>query len=110
MAGEVVSRPPFGSMYWTAGQQLAHMTANGASLRTGDLFASGTVSGPQLRDRGSLLELSWGGTEPLALTGGRQLSFLQDGDTVVLRASAAAPGGGRLRLGEVAGTITPAVP
>ncbi|MFI5100382.1 MAG: fumarylacetoacetate hydrolase family protein [Actinomycetes bacterium] len=61
LEGTVVSRPPFASMYWTPGQQLAHMTANGASLRTGDLFASGTVTGPAPNQRGSLLELSWGG-------------------------------------------------
>ena len=59
--GEVVSRPPFAGMYWTVAQQLAHLTVNGASLRTGDLFASGTVSGPDREQRGSFLELSWNG-------------------------------------------------
>jgi fumarylacetoacetase len=63
----LIARPPFAGMYWTAPQLLAHMTANGASLRTGDLFASGTVSGAEKRQRGSLIELSWGGTEPLLL-------------------------------------------
>ena len=63
--GEVVSRPPYRSMYWSPAQMLAHLTVNGASLRTGDLFASGTVSGPERDQRGSLLELSWGGKEPL---------------------------------------------
>jgi fumarylacetoacetase len=110
LAGEVVARPPFSAMYWTPGQQLAHLTVNGASLRTGDLFASGTVSGPQPHERGSLLELSWGGREPFALPGGRSVTFLEDGDTVVLRASAPAVGGGRLTLGEVAGTVLPARP
>ena len=57
-------------MYWTPAQQLAHLTVNGASLRTGDLFASGTVSGPERDQRGSLIELSWGGTEPLPLADG----------------------------------------
>jgi fumarylacetoacetase len=61
----VVSRPPFATTYWTPGQQLAHLTVNGASLRTGDLYASGTVSGPEVDQRGSFLELSWGGREPL---------------------------------------------
>ena len=65
--GFEVSRPPFASMYWTPAQQLAHLTVNGASLRTGDLFASGTVSGPARAEVGSFLELSWNGTEPVAL-------------------------------------------
>ncbi len=64
--GEVVSRPPYRTMYWSPAQMLAHMTVNGASLRTGDLFASGTISGPEPDQRGSFLELSWGGTEPFA--------------------------------------------
>jgi fumarylacetoacetase len=78
--GEVVSRPPIASQYWTAAQQLAHLTVNGASLRTGDLFASGTVSGPARDECGSLLELSWNGTEPLTLADGSTRSFLEDGD------------------------------
>ncbi len=80
--GSEVSRPPFASMYWTGAQMLAHMTVNGASLRTGDLFASGTVSGPDADQRGSLLELSWNGTEPITLADGSTRSFLEDGDTV----------------------------
>jgi fumarylacetoacetase len=107
--GEVVSRPPFRTMYWTPGQQLAHLTVNGASLRTGDLFASGTVSGPERDQRGSLLELSWGGSEPLRLASGRELAFLEDGDTVVLRAAAPGVDGVPLTLGEVAGRVEPAV-
>ena len=109
VAGQVVSRPPYATTYWTPGQQLAHMTSNGASLRTGDLFASGTVSGPDLHERGSLLELTWDGREPLVLEGGRELGFLADGDRVVLRATADATDGGRLSLGMVAGTVLPAV-
>ena len=102
--GEVVSRPPYASMYWSPAQMLAHLTVNGASLRPGDLFASGTVSGPEPGQRGSFLELSWGGTEPF----GDGRTFLEDGDTVTLRATAPGSGGGRLALGEVTGTITPA--
>jgi fumarylacetoacetase len=109
VAGSVVSRPPFAGMYWTPGQQLAHLTSNGASLRTGDLFASGTVSGADLHERGSLLELTWDGREPLVLPGGRELGFLADGDTVVLRATAPGTDGGRLTLGPVAGTVLPAL-
>ena len=64
--GQVVARPPFATMYWTPAQMLAHMTVNGASLRTGDLFASGTVSGPEPGQRGSLIELTANGTQPFA--------------------------------------------
>jgi fumarylacetoacetase len=100
--GSIVSRPPYASMYWSAAQMLAHMTVNGASLRTGDLYGSGTVSGPDREQRGSLLELSWGGSEPFTLDDGSTRTYLQDGDTVVLRATA-----GSIALGEVAGTIIP---
>ncbi len=102
--GEVLSRPPYASMYWGPAQMLAHLTVNGASLRTGDLFASGTISGAEPDQRGSLLELCWGGREPLA--GGR--TFLEDGDEVVLRYSAPGTDGGRITLGEVRGRIDPA--
>ena len=107
--GEVISRPPFATMYWTPGQQLAHLTSNGASLRTGDLFASGTVSGPVRGERGSLLELSWGASQPFTLASGRAVTFLEDGDTVVLRADAAALDGTRLSLGAVTGTVEQAL-
>jgi fumarylacetoacetase len=80
-----VSGSGFAGMYWTVAQQLAHLTVNGASLRTGDLFASGTVSGPRREERGSLLELSWNGTEPIDLGDGVTRTFLEDGDEVILR-------------------------
>ncbi|RNM13686.1 fumarylacetoacetase [Nocardioides pocheonensis] len=102
--GEVVSRPPYAAMYWSPAQMLAHMTVNGASLRTGDLFASGTVSGDEREQRGSFLELSWGGTEPF----GDGRTFLEDGDEVTLRATAPGALGGRLALGEVTGRVEPA--
>jgi fumarylacetoacetase len=105
--GETVSRPPYASMYWSPAQMLAHLTVNGASLRTGDLFASGTVSGAEPGQRGSLLELSWGGAEPFT-SGGRERTFLEDGDTVTLRATAPGTNGGRIAFGEVTGTILPA--
>ena len=70
---------------------LAHLTVNGASLRTGDLFASGTVSGPERDQRGSLLELTWNGTEPLKLADGTTRSFLLDGDRVTIAATARRP-------------------
>jgi fumarylacetoacetase len=108
--GEVVSRPPFATMYWTPDQMLAHLTVNGASTRAGDLYASGTVSGPEPGQRGSLIELTWNGAEPLKLSDGSERSFLEDGDTVTISATAPAVGGGRLSLGEVTGTIHPARP
>ncbi len=106
--GTVVSRPPFATMYWTADQQLAHLTVNGASLRTGDLFASGTVSGPEPGQRGSFLELSWSGRDPFTLDDGTTRSFLEDGDTVTLRATAPGAGGTRIGFGACTGTIRPA--
>ncbi|MFL6022184.1 MAG: fumarylacetoacetate hydrolase family protein, partial [Marmoricola sp.] len=106
--GELVSRPPYAAMYWSPAQMLAHLTVNGASLRTGDVFASGTISGDERAQRGSFLELSWGGAEPF-LAGGRERTFLEDGDEVILRASAPGALGGRIALGEVTGRITPAL-
>jgi fumarylacetoacetase len=103
--GELVSRPPFREMYWTPAQQLAHLTVNGASLRTGDLFASGTVSGPERAQRGSLLELSWNGTEPLTLGDGSTRAFLEDGDVVTITAWAPSAGGGRIGFGDVTGRV-----
>ena len=104
--GHLVSQPPFAAMYWTPAQMLAHMTSNGASLRCGDLYASGTVSGDRPDQRGSLLELSWNGTEPIDL-GGQSRDFLADGDEVVISASAPGPHG-RIGLGEVRGVVRPA--
>jgi fumarylacetoacetase len=107
--GEVVSRPPFADMYWTVAQQLAHLTGNGAALRTGDLFASGTVSGPERNQRGSFLELSWNGAEPVTLADGSTRSFLEDGDEVSISAWAPGPDGTRIGFGSVSGRILPAV-
>ncbi|WP_369137451.1 fumarylacetoacetase [Modestobacter versicolor] len=106
--GELVSSPPFREMYWTAAQQLAHLTVNGASLRTGDLFASGTVSGPGARERGSLIELCWGGAEPLTLADGSTRTFLEDGDVVTISATAPGPDDSRIGFGEVTGQVLPA--
>jgi fumarylacetoacetase len=104
--GHVISRPPFASMYWTGAQMLAHMTINGASLRTGDLFASGTVSGPLPEQRGSLIELTWAGSEPLTLPDGGVRTFLENGDEVAITATAPGPDGTVVGLGEVRGRIT----
>ena len=106
--GTVVSRPPFAAMYWTGPQLLAHLTSNGAALRTGDLLASGTVSGPAPDQAGSLLELSVNGTRPVPLADGTSRTFLADADVVTIAATAPSTGGGRLTLGEVTGAVVPA--
>jgi fumarylacetoacetase len=106
--GTVVSRPPFPAMYWTGPQLIAHLTSNGACLRTGDLLASGTVSGPAPDQAGSLLELSANGTRPVPLSDGTSRTFLADGDVVTITATAPSTGGGRLTLGEVTGAVRPA--
>jgi fumarylacetoacetase len=107
--GEVVSRPPYARMYWSPAQMLTHMTVNGASLRAGDLFASGTISGPNPDQRGSLIEMSWNGTEPLHLADGGTRTFLEDGDTVTITGRARGRDGVSIGFGEVTGTVAPAV-
>ncbi|TDE32548.1 fumarylacetoacetase [Actinomadura sp. 6K520] len=105
--GQVVSRPPYREMYWSPAQMLAHMTVNGASSRTGDLFASGTVSGPEKDQRGAFIELTWGGKEPVTVNG-EPRTFLEDGDEVTITATAPGPSGTRIGFGEVTGRILPA--
>ena len=107
--GTLVSSPTYAGMYWSPAQMLAHMTVNGASLRDGDLFASGTISGSEKHTRGSLMELTWNGQEPLALGDGSTRAFLQDGDIVTVTGWAPGPEGARIGLGEVVGTIGPAI-
>ncbi|AIJ22141.1 fumarylacetoacetase [Amycolatopsis methanolica] len=104
--GQEVSRPPYREMYWSPAQMLAHMTVNGASSRTGDLYASGTISGPEKNQRGAFIELTWGGKEPIEVNG-ESRTFLLDGDEVAITATA--PGSeGRIGFGEVRGRILPA--
>lgn len=105
--GAVVAHPPYAQMYWSPAQMLAHLTANGASIRPGDLYASGTISGPAPDQRGSFIELSWGGTEPISI-GDDSRTFLADGDEVTITATAPGPAGRRIGLGEVSGRILPA--
>jgi fumarylacetoacetase len=102
--GDVISRTSGRNLYWSIEQQIAHATVNGASLRTGDLLASGTISGAEAGSRGSLIELTWNGAEPLELSDGSARTFLEDGDEVVLRGHA-----GSVELGDVRGTIVQAV-
>jgi fumarylacetoacetase len=106
---QLVSRPPYSAMHWSPAQLLAHLTVNGAALRTGDLYASGTVSGPDRGQRGSLLELAWNGADPLKLPDGSARSWLDDSDEVTISATAAGPDGTRIGLGEVHGQILPAI-
>jgi fumarylacetoacetase len=97
--GALVARSNTRHLYWSVSQQIAHLTVNGASLRTGDLLATGTISGPEREERGSLIELSWNGAEPIELPDGSTRTFLEDGDEVVLRGDP---------LGEVRARIEPA--
>ena len=108
--GFTISRPPYATMYWSPAQMLAHLTVNGAALRTGDMYASGTVSGPEPGERGSLIELGWNGTTPVSLPDGTSRSWLLDGDEVTITASAPGPKGIRIGLGSAIGGILPAVP
>ena len=103
LSGTVISRTNARSLYWTMPQQLAHATVNGASIRTGDLFASGTISGLDPGSEGSLIELTWNGERPVRLADGSERTFLEDGDEVVLRGSA-----GEVQLAEVRGSVQPA--
>jgi fumarylacetoacetase len=107
--GTVVSRPPYRTMYWSPTQMLAHLTVNGARLSSGDLFASGTTSGAEPDTRGSLLELTWSGAQPLRLDDGSTRTFLEDGDTVTITATAPGPAGAVVGLAEVSGTVRPAL-
>jgi fumarylacetoacetase len=106
---QLVSRPPYAAVHWSPAQLLAHLTAGGAALRTGDLYASGTVSGAEPGERGSLLELSRNGTEPVTLPDGTVRAWLEDGDEVSITATAPGPDGTRIGLGEVRGQILPAI-
>jgi fumarylacetoacetase len=107
-APQVVSRSNLRHLYWTLGQLVAHHASNGCNLRAGDLLGTGTVSGPTRDSRGCLLELTWRGTEPIALPGGEERRFLEDGDEVVFRGWCEREGATRIGLGECRGVVTPA--
>ena len=91
--------------YWTPAQLIAHHTVNGCNLQPGDLLGSGTLSGPEAAEAGSLMELTSGGKQPIRLPNGEQRSFLEDGDTLVMRGWCERPGAVRIGLGEVSGTV-----
>ena len=107
--GHLIATLPYAAMYWSPAQMLAHLTVNGASLRSGDLYASGTISGPEPGQRGCLIELAWNGEQPITLPDGSTRSWLLDNDEVTISATAAGPDGSRLGLGSVIGSILPAV-
>ena len=98
-SGQIVCRSNFRHMYWNMRQQLAHHSVNGCNLRAGDMMASGTISGPEKGSFGSMLEISWRGTEPVAMPDGTERKFILDGDTVIMRAP---------YFGEVSGRLLPA--
>lgn len=105
---EVLSRSNFKYLYWSIAQQLAHATANGATISPGDLFASGTISGAEPNSYGSLIELTWRGQKPLHLVANETRTFLEDGDEVTMTGYCEAPGKPRIGFGSVSGTVAPA--
>src|SRR6266850_5905269 len=102
-----ICRTNFKYMYWSSVQQLVHHASSGCAMNVGDLLGSGTISGPEKHQRGSLLEISWNGTEPVELAAGVKRTFLEDGDSLVMRGWCQGDGY-RVGFGEVEGTITPA--
>lgn len=107
-AGDCISRSNFAdAAYWTVAQLVAHHTVNGCALAGGDLFGSGTLSGPRPEQAGSLLELTVGGKQPLTLSTGETRTFLQDGDSIVLRGFCKRDGARRIGFGECRGTVLP---
>ena len=104
----LLSRSNTKDLYWTIGQMLTHHASNGCNLQTGDLMATGTVSGKDKNERGCLLELTWRGTEPLELPSGEQRRFLEDGDEVIMKGFCEREGFRRIGLGECRGRILPA--
>lgn len=108
IAPECLSRSNFNDAYWTVAQMVAHHTVNGCNLLPGDLFGSGTMSGAREGSQGALIEITRGGAEPIRLENGEERAFLEDGDTVILRAHCAREGCARIGFGEAAGTVLPA--
>ena len=104
--GDTIARTNYNEMYYSAAQQLAHHTTSGCPMRVGDLLGSGTISGPERGNRGSLLELSWGGKEPFETTSGKR-SFIEDGDTLTLQGTARGEGY-QVGFGQCTGTVLPA--
>jgi fumarylacetoacetase len=104
----LLSRSNTKDLYWTIGQMLTHHASNGCNLQTGDLMATGTVSGKEKGERGCMLELTWRGKEPVDLPSGEQRRFLEDGDEIIMRGFCEREGFRRIGLGECRGRILPA--
>jgi fumarylacetoacetase len=100
-----LSETDFSNLYWTFSQMIAHHTSNGCPIRPGDLIGSGTVSGPESRNRGCLLEITEGGRQPIALPDGETRTFLEDEDEIILRGFCDAAGYRRIGIGECRGRI-----
>ncbi|HUL68220.1 MAG TPA: fumarylacetoacetase [Burkholderiaceae bacterium] len=108
LAPATLARSNYRHAYWTVAQLVAHHTVNGCNLGSGDLLGTGTLSGPAPNEAGSLLELTAGGKQPVALPSGEQRTFLEDGDAIVLRAWCMQPGRARIGFGEATGQVLPA--
>ena len=102
----VISKTNYNYLYWNMAQQIAHHTITGCNMRTGDLLASGTISGPDKESRGSMLELSWNGKEPITLQNGEERTFLKDGDSIILKGWCQGKGY-KIGFGDCEGTILP---
>lgn len=108
--GECISRSNFAeAAYWTVAQMVAHHTVNGCALRPGDLFGTGTLSGPASHQAGSMLELSQGGKQAIKLSNGEERTFLEDGDAITLKGVCARPGTARIGFGACVATVLPAL-
>jgi fumarylacetoacetase len=108
LAPSSVATSNFVDSYWTVAQMVAHHSVNGCNLSSGDFFGSGTQSGETLDQAGALMESSVGGTKPITLNNGEQRTFLEDGDTVIMRGYCERDGCTRIGFGEAVGTVLPA--
>ena len=103
-----MSQSNFKDSYWTVAQMVAHHTVNGCNLRAGDMFGSGTQSGPNPEEAGSMLELSNAGADPISLPNGEKRTFLEDGDNVIMKGWCQKDGAARIGFGSVSAKILPA--
>lgn len=102
----IISKTNYNYLYWNMAQQITHHTITGCNLRTGDLLASGTISGPEKNSRGSMLEISWNGKEPITLPNGEERTFLEDGDSITMKGWSQTKGY-RIGFGNCEGTVLP---
>ncbi|MES2786087.1 MAG: fumarylacetoacetase [Pseudomonadota bacterium] len=109
LPGASICRTSYRHAYWTVAQMVTHHTVNGCNLQPGDLFGSGTLSGPGAGEAAALIEITTGGKNPISLPGGESRTWLEDGDSVTLRGWCEKPGAARIGFGECAGTVLPAI-